>query len=115
MDIIYNFKQIGDNDILVYYQIPIDDPFFLVVLKVPCFHQSGVSKVAIISATDCGDYFDLSFTGVPAIYEDLLNGEIYFQNIGTWSADVYYQDNDTNVDPVNATYLDSIQFQVNYG
>lgn len=112
---IYNISQIGDNIILTNYDIPIDSPFFLAVLKVPCYSgKDGQSKNAILNSTGCNSYYNLSFTGVEEVSENLLVGDIYYPNIGTWTADIYYQDNDTNTDLINATFIDSLNLQVTY-
>lgn len=112
---IYNISQTGNNVILVDYDIDITSPYFLAVLKVPCYSgKDGQSKNAIIDSSECDNYYDLAFTGVDEVDENLLIGDIYYPNIGTWTVDLYYQDNDTNTDPLNATFLESFNLQVTY-
>ncbi len=112
---IYNVSQFGVNKLSVNYDVP-DDQYILMVLRVPCYSgKSGQEKAAILDLDLCDGLKVLSFDGVEAIYEDLLDGMIYFSNIGTWDADLYYQDNGIYTDPLSATYLDTIQLQVNYG
>ena len=112
---IYNIKQIGTNAILFDYDIP-DNQFVLAVFRVPCYSgRSNQSKVSILSYGECDNAQLILFTGVDQVYEDLTDGLIYYQNIGTWEADLYYQDNNTNLDPELATFIDTIQLQVNYG
>lgn len=113
---IYNFSQTGINAFDVYYDIDIDSPYFLGVLKVPCYSgKIGQSESVLIPSVECGDYYTLTIDGVDEIDEDLLTGLVYFPNIGTWTLDLYYQDNDTNTDPNNATFLEAFELQVNYG
>jgi len=111
---IYNQPEIGANVILNHQVIGIDDPVFLGVFKVPCF-RTGKSKNALIPSAECEDYYNFTITGVAEAYQDLLNGEIFFSNLGTWDVDLYFQTSTTNTDPVNATFLETFQLQVNGG
>lgn len=111
---IYNGQKIGENSILLYEEVP-NDNYILAVLYIPCNNNSTDiegNKQAILEIENCNDYTGVSFEGVTEIDEDLLNGLIYFPNCGTWTANIYYQDNNTNVDPLLATFLTNIEIQI---
>ena len=110
---IYNIQQLGVNAILANYVIPINTPTFLGVLKVPCFDASGVSKAAIIPNSECGNVYEFTVTGTSSINEDLTIGDIYFNDLGTWIVDLYYQASPTNLDPTLATYIETFKLQLN--
>ena len=112
---IYNVSQLGVNNLSVNYEVP-DGQYILMVLRVPCYSgKAGQEKAAILDNTLCEGLKVLSFEGVTEMYEDLLDGLIYFSNIGTWEADLYYQENGVYTNPDDAEYLDTIKLQVNYG
>lgn len=111
---IYNVRQIGSNRLRINEEIPVNN-FILAVLYVPCNNNStdiNGDKKAILTPLNCSSYFTIDFFGVTSFYEDLLNGEIYFSNLGTWTANLYYQESQTNEDINQATFLETIELQV---
>ncbi len=114
MDLIYNCSQESENKILIQYSGLPDSIYFLVSIKNPCYDVSGVFKNAILTPDGCDGGYILNFHAVTESNEDLINGLINFKFIGTYKTDIYYQDNNTNTDPDNATYLSTIKLQVNY-
>jgi|TARA_R110000796_G_scaffold96163_2_gene201737 hypothetical protein len=110
---IYNIQQLAVNTILANYVIPIDTPTFLGVFKVPCFDASEVSKNVIIPDSECGNVYEFVITGTSEIYEDLTSGDIYFEDLGTWTVDLYYQASTTNLNPTLATFIETFKIQVN--
>jgi hypothetical protein len=109
MDLIYNVQDIGENKLLTGYDIPISDPYILAIIQ----HGNCVTdKAAIIQPEGCNEEWVLNFEGVANVYEDLLSGLIYYNFNGTWNAELYYQASDSNTDPDNAIFIDSINLQV---
>ena len=112
---IYNITQIGSNNILLNLDVMEIDPFFLTVFKMPCYNgDESRTKTAFLNyQQECEGKYIMSFDGVQEEYEDLDDGMIYYNMLGTWSADLYVQDNDLNTDPDNAEFLITIELQVN--
>lgn len=118
---IYNAKKLGTQSIQVNYTIPINDPYFLGVISAP-FNSNSKNAIFISESCDGGKdldvnpdrYYILRFTGVAKAYEDLVNGDIYFSEMGTYDVALYYQESATNTDPDNATLVEILQLQV-YG
>lgn len=109
---IYNASQIGDNTLTINDSIPED--YVLALMYVPCNNKKskGVDKYAIMDSINCGLFSNVYFTGVYDIYEDLDDGMVSFDKLGTWTFDLYYQDNDINLNPDNATFLETIKIQI---
>lgn len=111
---IYNANQIGSNNLILNESIP-DGSYILAVLYIPCNNNStniNGNKKVILTATKCNGYVEVDFEGVQESYESLLDGLIYFQDIGTWKVNIYHQLSATNTDVNAATFLNEINLQV---
>lgn len=86
MDVIYDVRQIGANRLLFNETVSVVDPFFLCVLTNP---WTKVSKTAHIIPEGTDSRWIINIIGIAEAYQDLLAGEVYFDNIGTWECDVY--------------------------
>lgn len=109
MELTYNIESIGVTTFLFNQDVEIEALFFLMVLTDPSGHDPIYT---ILPSDGCNESWILTIEGTQAIYESLLDGIVYFQDLGTWSAEVYAQDNNTNIDPDNATFVTNILFQV---
>ena len=109
MDITYNIQNLGNNILLLTEDTSIDAPYFLAVITDP---WTATIKSAVITPQGCDKAWELNFVGVNENYEDLLSGEIFFDNLGTWKAAIYEQSGAANTNADNAIFLININLQV---
>jgi hypothetical protein len=109
MELTYNIEALGISTFLFNQDVEIEAPFFLLSLTDPSGHDP---IYAILPSDGCNENWILTIEGTQSIYESLLDGIVYFQELGTWTAEVYAQDDNVNIDPSNATYIRNIYFQV---
>lgn len=109
MDITYIIPDLGVSQILLNFNVEPVLPTFLIVLTDP----SGVdSKNVLFTPTGCDGNWIIVVNSVNQAYEDLNDGIIYFDELGTWAVKIYVQDSNSNTDPASAYFITNALFQV---
>jgi len=85
VDIIYDIGQFSENKLLFNYTVDNDSPVFTLVLTNP---WTAETKTATIPHGGTDGEWILTIEGVPASIEDLSNGLIQFETLGTWEGSV---------------------------
>jgi hypothetical protein len=109
MDLTYIVSNLGVSRLLFNFTVEPLDPTFLVLFTDPC----GTSTKNVLFFPDgCDGNWIVVVDSVNEAYESLLDGIIYFGELGTWEAKIYVQDGTTNTDPDNAEFLANVLVQV---
>ena len=109
MDLTYIIPNLGVSQILLNFVVAPLSPTFLLLVTDP----SGVStKNMLITPSGCDGSWIGVVDSVNQAYEDLADGIIYFDVLGSWGVKIYVQDSNSNTDPDNAEFITDAIFQV---
>lgn len=103
MDLKYDIQQLGNNRILFNEAVNVVDPFFLCVCVNP---WTQVSKTLHIVPEGTDGEWILNIIGALESYQDLVGGEIYFEDIGTWEVAIYLNE------VIDSALVTDVLFQV---